>query len=104
MRSCRAAASIGSLVAAACLSLSANRAASAADYYEGGYPDFSTLQVETVPLHIGAGQPFVLRVTVRETTHEPDPIGCTAAVYWNGAVQVTKGLLDIHVSSSVCPS
>jgi hypothetical protein len=103
MRSWRAA-SFGPLAAAACLALSASRPASAVDYYEAGYPDFSTLHVETVPLHVSAGQPFVLRVTVRETTYEPDPIGCTAAVYWNGTVQVSKGILDIHVSYSVCPS
>jgi len=62
------------------------------------------LHVETLPLHVSAGQPFLLRVTVREIVIEPEPQGCSNAVYWNDTVQVSKGLLDIHVSYSYCPS
>jgi hypothetical protein len=96
--------SLGPLLAAAFLALPASRAAGSSGYFESGNPDFATLHVETLPLHVSAGQPFLLRVTVREAALVPDPYGCSSSFYWNDTVQVSKGLIDIHVSSSYCPS
>jgi hypothetical protein len=103
MRCSRSQVSRAPLLAAALLALSTSGAASAG-YFESGNPDYATLHVETVPLHVSAGQPFLLRVTVRETAIEPDPYGCTSSVYWNDTVEVSRGLIDIHVSATYCPS